>query len=166
MAATNQIPPITTLPSLGFGDQSRVLDLLFEPSPELQALSVQLLQEPYTSYAALIDVVGKQLTTLAQSKAATSIQRLDAILGAHPRLGDQKTESTQSRAEQAQLQHGAAGEVERLAALNAKYEARFPGLRYVVFVNGRGRDVIMEDMQKRIARGDIRTERADTIQVS
>jgi 2-oxo-4-hydroxy-4-carboxy--5-ureidoimidazoline (OHCU) decarboxylase len=47
------------------------------------------------------------------------------------------------------------GEEERakLAKLNEEYEARFPGLRYVVFVNGRSREVIMEDMRRRIERG-------------
>jgi hypothetical protein len=34
-----------------------------------------------------------------------------------------------------------------------------------VFVNGRPRRVIMEDMQKRIDRGDIKQERSDAIQV-
>lgn len=166
MAPTDSIPPVRTLPSLSFGQQSRVLDLLFEPSPELQALSVTLLQESYSSYPALVDAVGKQLYALAQSNAATHIQRLDSILGSHPRLGAQKVDSAQSRAEQAQLQRGADAEADRLAALNAEYEAKFPGLRYVVFVNGRGRDVIMEDMQRRIGRGDIRKERTEAIQVS
>ena len=34
--------------------------------------------------------------------------------------------------------------------LNEEYERKFPGLRYVVFVNGRGREVIMRDMRGRI----------------
>lgn len=36
---------------------------------------------------------------------------------------------------------------------------------YRVFVNGRGRDVIMEDMRRRIDRGDIEREKEETIQV-
>lgn len=35
-----------------------------------------------------------------------------------------------------------------------------------VFVNGRSRPVIMENMRQRIARGDITTERAEAIKVS
>ena len=34
-----------------------------------------------------------------------------------------------------------------------------------VFVNGRSRSVIMEDIQRRIERGDIKQERLDAIQV-
>lgn len=34
-----------------------------------------------------------------------------------------------------------------------------------VFVNGRGRAEIMEDMRSRIARGDIEKERADAMKV-
>lgn len=37
---------------------------------------------------------------------------------------------------------------------------------YRVFVNGRGRDVIMEDMRRRIDRGDVEREKEETIQVS
>ncbi|KLU91276.1 hypothetical protein MAPG_09797, partial [Magnaporthiopsis poae ATCC 64411] len=76
-----------------------------------------------------------------------------------------KVDSAQSRAEQANLQKDAgAAEAERLAALNAEYEARFPGLRYVVFVNGRGRDVIMANMRERIDRGDAQAEEKEAIE--
>src|SRR5690606_9558018 len=84
------------------------------------------------------------------------------ILGSHPRLGEKKLDSAQSAAEQAQLRTAA----EQLAALNAEYEAQFPGLRYVVFVDGREKSVIMTDMRRRIARGDIRLEEREGIQVS
>ena len=82
-------------------------------------------------------------------------------MGSHPRLGAKKVESAQSAAEQTQLATGAA----QLAALNEEYEARFPGLRYVVFVNGRGKDVIMEDMRRRIDRGDVVAEEREAIKV-
>ena len=38
--------------------------------------------------------------------------------------------------------------------LNEEYEQRFPGLRYVVFVDGRSREEVMRDMRGRIERGD------------
>jgi hypothetical protein len=38
--------------------------------------------------------------------------------------------------------------------------------RYSVFVNGRSRSVIMENMRSRIDRGDIKLERAEAIKVS
>jgi len=91
---------------------------------------------------------------------------LEEILDSHPRLGAKKVESAQSQAEQAQLQGGEEGEAEKLAQLNAEYEAAFPGLRYVVFVDGRGRDVIMEDMRQRISGGDLEAERRAAIRVS
>jgi hypothetical protein len=80
-----------------------------------------------------------------------------------------------------------------LRKLNAEYEEKFPGLRYVyvspsslplsslsflprqkellttvcsVFVNGRTRPVVMENMRSRIARGDVEEERREAIQVS
>ena len=59
---------------------------------------------------------------------------------------------------------GGEAEAEKLAELNRRYEATFPGLRYVVFVNGRGRDVVMEDMERRIQRGDLALEEVEAIQ--
>ncbi|KAI8946779.1 Oxo-4-hydroxy-4-carboxy-5-ureidoimidazoline decarboxylase [Xylaria longipes] len=123
---------------------------------------------PFTSYVALIQHIGlllHQLVTSSFSPAARD--KLHCILGSHPRLGAKKVHSAQSRAEQAQLNTATGDgvdETERLAALNREYEARFPGLRYVVFVNGRGRDVIMDDMRRRIDRGDIRVEEREGIQ--
>lgn len=42
--------------------------------------------------------------------------------------------------------------------LNEAYEARFPGLRYVVFVNGRSREEVMGDMRRRIEGGTVEGE--------
>ncbi|EXJ55703.1 hypothetical protein A1O7_08632 [Cladophialophora yegresii CBS 114405] len=160
------LPPISTLPSLDTEERARVLDLLFEPCTQLHTLSVSLLHEHgFSSYSDLIDAVGKQLENLHRSDLESDRKWLEAILSAHPRLGEKKVDSEQSRKEQAQLnQGGAADEAEKLAELNRKYEDKFPGLRYVVFVNGRSRPVIMEDMQKRIDRGDIQLEKQEAIQ--
>jgi len=57
-------------------------------------------------------------------------------------------------------------EAEELERLNRDYEAAFPGLRYVVFVAGRPRRVILEDMRTRIRRGDGEMERREAIKVS
>jgi 2-oxo-4-hydroxy-4-carboxy--5-ureidoimidazoline (OHCU) decarboxylase len=35
----------------------------------------------------------------------------------------------------------------RLAHLNSCYERRYPGLRYITFVNGRSRAVVAEEME-------------------
>lgn len=99
------------------------------------------------------------------------------ILGAHPRLGEKRVEtlSVHSRGEQASLGSADAGEggdgagsgpteeAEELKRLNEEYEKTFPGMRYVVFVAGRSRAVIMEDMRKRIARADIEEEKLEAI---
>ncbi|TRX88152.1 hypothetical protein FHL15_010950 [Xylaria flabelliformis] len=194
---TLSLPPISSLPTADEETIKSVLDMLFEPSPEIHALAVPAIQQkrripanpgltadlpvtlhsstttvpddiPFTSYAVLIQHVGLLLHQLATPPfSPSSREKLHSILGSHPRLGAKKVDSAQSRAEQAQLNTATDGGVdERLAALNREYEARFPGLRYVVFVNGRGRDVIMKDMRRRIDRGDIRAEEREGIQVS
>lgn len=144
-----------------------MLDTLFEPCQQLHTLSLELLQsQKFGSYDELAAAVGEQLTDLYRSRLESDTKWLDAILSAHPRLGEKKVESEQSRREQAQLNQqggGGAEEAERLAQMNRTYEETFPGLRYVVFVNGRSRPVIMEDMQRRIDRGDIGQEKLDAI---
>ncbi|PSN66083.1 hypothetical protein BS50DRAFT_406331 [Corynespora cassiicola Philippines] len=159
------LPPITTLSHLPDSDLARVLDLLFEPSPPLHALSLPVLRSTiFPTYDTLILAVNSQLEALASSDEPRHVAKLSEILCSHPRLGEKKVESEQSRAEQAQLQQGADEEKEKLAQLNREYEEKFPGLRYVVFVNGRPRPAIFENMQSRIARGDIKAERQEAIQ--
>ena len=95
-------------------------------------------------------------------------ETLYAILGSHPRLGERRKEvvlSGFSSAEQRHLQQQQEGEREELARLNAEYEARFPGLRYVVWVNGRGMGEVVADMRRRIGRGDVEEEEREAIEV-
>lgn len=127
------LPDVVTLPSLGTEQRAKVLDLLFEPCTQLHTLSVELLKDnTFQIYDELADAIGKQLTDLQNSDLESDHKWLDVILAAHPRLGEKKVDSEQSRAEQAQLnQGGGAEEAQRLASLNAEYEKAFPGLRYV-----------------------------------
>lgn len=126
------LPPITTLSHLSDSELCTVLDLLFEPSPPLHTLSLPVLRSTtFPSYDALIAAVSAQLTALATSSSEKDIKKLSEILCSHPRLGEKKVDSEQSRAEQAQLQKGGDGEKEELARLNGVYEEAFPGLRYV-----------------------------------
>lgn len=142
---------------------------------------------PTLTYAALIQDVGSLLSSLASQSQSQQSSRatLHAILGSHPRLGEKKVASALSRAEQAQLnatstspspssstaaaeeqrqeEAAAAAERQLLADLNAEYEAHFPGLRYVVFVNGRARPAILANMRERIARGDAAAEEREAI---
>ena len=174
-AAPAGLPPIHELAILPDADITVVLDLLFEPSVVLHNLALPTIRAaPFDSYPALINALRGEFLSIAAASAADDSdsgpdarQPLYDILGSHPRLGEPKKEvlSAQSAAEQRQLQGGGGDEARRLAALNKEYEERFPGLRYVVFVNGRSRDVIMEDMRRRIDRGDIRAEEHEAIQV-
>ncbi|CAM1509790.1 Fc.00g001250.m01.CDS01 [Cosmosporella sp. VM-42] len=142
--------------------QSRVLDLLFEPSPAIHEILLPVLRTAeFSSYPELIDACHIRLLSLAAASDTTNPDpTLLSILGSHPRLGAKKVDSEQSAAEQANLQ----GEGEELEKLNEEYEEKFPGLRYVVFVNGRGRPEIMENMRARISRGDYTKEVAEALQ--
>jgi len=187
MATTTTLPQVNAITSLSTEERASILDLLFEPSVPLHTLSVDLLHtQSFESYNDLIASIGVLLTDLSESSSSSDTQWLDSILGAHSRLGGKKIDSAQSRAEQAQLNTGSDDEAAHLNQLNENYEAKYPGLRYVyvclnawisltpvleliracrVFVNGRSRPIIMEDMRTRIARGDIDAERRDAIKV-
>lgn len=162
MTSTN-LPNISDLRNLSDARKSAVLDLLFEPSPEIHHTLIPVTRShEFTSYNELIEACRETFLALASRSTTTNPdQHLLSILGSHPRLGAKKVESAQSAAEQARL----GGESEALARLNREYEERFPGLRYVVFVNGRGRPEIMEDMQARMARGDFDKEVDAALQV-
>ncbi|KAK2804210.1 hypothetical protein FQN51_002299 [Onygenales sp. PD_10] len=188
---TPSLPPITTLPSLPTPRLTTTLDTLFESSPALHTLILPLLTtQPFPSYPALIDAIGARMTALSAQNSTRDREVLRGILGAHPRLGERRKEglSELSRREQGGLDGGvgvgvgvggteekkggggeeaeaeAEAEAAELRRLNGVYEEKFPGLRYVVFVNGRPRNVIMQDMRRRIDRGDFEREIEEIIQ--
>jgi 2-oxo-4-hydroxy-4-carboxy--5-ureidoimidazoline (OHCU) decarboxylase len=126
------LPAINTLSHLPDAELANVLDLLFEPSPPLHGISLPVLKSTtFPTYSTLIVAVNAQLTALAQSEKSEDAEKLSEILCSHPRLGEKKVDSEQSRAEQAQLQKGGEEEKEQLGMLNQEYEDKFPGLRYV-----------------------------------
>lgn len=126
------LPAIEKVRDLGTEERAQILDVLFEPCRQLHTLSVESLKEnTYGSYAELIGDVGRQLQVLYNSNLASDEKWLNEILAAHPRLGEKKVDSEQSRAEQAQLNQGDPGEAVKLAKLNEAYEQTFPDLRYV-----------------------------------
>ncbi|KAI9785331.1 MAG: hypothetical protein M1839_000349 [Geoglossum umbratile] len=164
MTPNYQLPPISSVSTLPIADRAAILDALFEPSVPLHMLSVACLAEHvFASYDELVAAVGRLLARLLESTSASDTEWLDKILGAHPRLGEKKVDSALSRGEQAGLNQGSSEESEELRALNKDYEKAFPGLRYVVWVNGRSRPTIMEDMRARINRCDITLEREEAI---
>jgi 2-oxo-4-hydroxy-4-carboxy--5-ureidoimidazoline (OHCU) decarboxylase len=125
------LPPPSTLPHSSDSTLTHVLDLLFEPSPPLHALTLPVLRSSaFPSYDALIAAVHALLTALATSDEREHVDKVSKILCAHPRLGEKKVESEQSAKEQAGLQ-GGDEESEMLEGLNEVYEEVFPGLRYV-----------------------------------
>jgi OHCU decarboxylase len=127
------LPSISSVPSLPTERRAQILDTLFEPCTQLHTLSVATLHDnTYPNYDSLISAIGDRLTLLLNSSSTSDSDWLNAILSAHPRLGEKKVDSELSRREQAQLQQGGGdGEGERLAELNREYEEKFPGLRYV-----------------------------------
>lgn len=142
------------------------IDELFEPSPELHVLlsskSEGFLAETEPSPAGpivcpeTIAFVGRVL------HAILGRRELDRILNCHPRLGATKVESPHSQNEQRSLVSDPT-ETKLLRDLNQEYEKTFPGLRYVVFVNGRPRSEIMANMRDRIQRADMDAERREGI---
>ncbi|KAF8534537.1 Oxo-4-hydroxy-4-carboxy-5-ureidoimidazoline decarboxylase, partial [Trichophaea hybrida] len=146
---------ISTLTSSSPTEIQSVLDTLFEPSPTLYTLVSSHLPPSFTSYNEFADFVADLLFTLDDD------EKLLNILGAHPRLGAKNVESVHSRGEQRSLGGGEEEEGERLERLNVEYERVFPG---IVFVAGRSRQVIMQNMEKRIARADIEAEKKEAIE--
>jgi hypothetical protein len=130
--STFLLPPIAGIPALSTVERSAILDALFEPCTALHTLSIDLLHSKiFPSYNDLIASVGVQLTDLSESASTSDTEWLDKILGAHPRLGEKKVDSAQSKAEQAQLNTGGEEQAFKLRELNEEYEKTFPGLKYV-----------------------------------
>jgi 2-oxo-4-hydroxy-4-carboxy--5-ureidoimidazoline (OHCU) decarboxylase len=183
MASTDieKLPPASSLPTLPPQTRATILDLLFEPSPALHEIFVPLTADStFSSYDDLISAISSNLNTLALSQDPQDIKALEDVLSSHPRLGEKKVDSKMSRMEQAAMAKASSStstsddaeearrkevEAETLRQLNQEYETAFPGLRYVVFVNGRARSVIFENMRSRIQRGDTEEERREGIKV-
>lgn len=94
---------------------------------------------PFASDQELIAHARSLLATLAEEEKI-------ATLNAHPQIGeDPRRLSARSRSEQGTEQ------LPELQRLNDAYEARF-GFRFVVFVNRRPKDQILEVLRERLQR--------------
>ncbi|KAK7204376.1 Oxo-4-hydroxy-4-carboxy-5-ureidoimidazoline decarboxylase [Myxozyma melibiosi] len=152
------LPPPSAFKSLTDAQRIEIITHLFEQSPALENLITSQFDtaDSYSAFISSTRTLLLDLSSVALTDPSSKSALLE-ILAAHPRLGARKITSDHSVAEQKSLQ----GESEALAKLNQEYEEKFPGLRYVVFVNGRPRDVIMANMRERIARGDYELEKAE-----
>ncbi|KAG0307347.1 hypothetical protein BGZ97_000429 [Linnemannia gamsii] len=101
-------------------DLASAVTLLFEPAPPIVAHLYS--KRPYASYTALIDETEQGYTPEDAAK------KVDAT--ATPSADDEETQKTLKR-------------------LNEEYEAKY-GFKFVVFVNGRPRSVIIPVMEERI----------------
>ncbi|CAH6719307.1 hypothetical protein CLIB1444_02S05512 [[Candida] jaroonii] len=166
-----ELPDISALGGLSYEEKAGVLDNLFEPCETLTKVLIERLftGKSFNSYKELIETSRFELLEYlkeAENESRTSGDEIrpeiSKIIAAHPRLGAPKTTklSDHSSSEQKSLQ-GSSEESEKLAQLNKEYESTFPGLRYVVFVNGRSRAVVMDNMRQRIDRNDIKLERIE-----
>lgn len=149
------LPEPLSIYKLSISELELVLDNLFEPCRTLTGLLIPKIQtHTFNSYTELIEYCRTVLLELiSQYKCLpdeTEKSTICNIVGAHPRLGVPKTTdlSEHSQNEQKSLS-GSEELTTRLRQLNNEYEARFPGLIFVVFVNGRSRDTIMNIMRER-----------------
>lgn len=136
------------------GPTAQAFATLFEPSSALFDLLVPSViaittnpesSIPKRTYNALIDIAINELDGWPHGQQAT-------FLGGHPRIGEIKGLSALSASEQAA--HATPPEVlARLSELNEEYERRFPGLRYITFVNGRSRKTIAVEMEEKLEIG-------------
>jgi 2-oxo-4-hydroxy-4-carboxy--5-ureidoimidazoline (OHCU) decarboxylase len=155
MAGQPLLPPISEIYASGDispeGPLAQAFATLFEPSSALLEFLVPSVDAivanpgsriPRRTYNALIDLAISELEGWPHGQQAS-------FLGGHPRIGEIKGLSALSASEQAA--HATPPEVlARLLELNEEYERRYPGLRYITFVNGRSRKMIMEEMEEKL----------------
>lgn len=147
------LPDLTEVQSSPSSSESPLavaLNILFEHSailvtrlePQLHALFSTLAPGTLTSYSQFID------TALDEIGGWDTASQAEFISG-HPRIGETKGLSELSSREQgAQGVNPTSPEVlARLAHLNKLYEVKYPGLRYITFVNGRTHASIAEEME-------------------
>ncbi|EPS94563.1 hypothetical protein FOMPIDRAFT_1134194 [Fomitopsis schrenkii] len=143
------LPPfndvVTSKPEPGSA-LAEALAILFEPTPVLYtdllprvAACISSSSSPPRSYVDLVVLALKVVSTWD-----ASLKR--SFIAGHPRIGEVNGLSHLSAQEQAA--RATPPEVlARLAHLNACYEHRYPGLRYITFVNGRTRAAIKDEME-------------------
>ena len=144
------IPPLADIQQGSSNALAVALEILFEHSPILiKSLEPQLSDilknssHPLESYTQLINYAIEQIKTWDLSAQSQ-------FISGHPRIGENKNLSKLSAKEQQSsgvIIPTSPEVLARLSHLNAYYETRYPGLRYITFVNGRTRLEIAEEME-------------------
>ncbi|KAG0687472.1 hypothetical protein C6P40_002301 [Pichia californica] len=154
------LPDPSDISKLSNEQLTAVLDNLFEPCSTLNAYLVPLIKnETFLTYTDLIEFARikllELLNTYKSDQTNTPLrEKICKIVSAHPRLGVPKKKvklSAHSQNEQKSLNDDNTELAAALIRLNNEYEIAFPGLIFVVFVNGRSRDEIMNIMKDRIS---------------
>lgn len=158
------LPLANILSGLSNEQKSDVLAHLFEPCSTLAELLIEnVMYKSFSNYREFIETCRAFLIQFLreEEKKPQVLPKIAKIIAAHPRLGPSKDKlSSHSSKEQKSLA-GSEEEALKLKELNDIYERTFPGLRYVVFVAGRSRETIMNNMTDRIERRDISKEREE-----
>lgn len=164
------LPDFNTFKAADTDFQTAVLETLFEKSNALIKLTLedeQFMNAVGNSYSEFIEKVRERLVQLCENQGQQESEEsrrseLSDIIAAHPKLGEPKQGlSVHSQNEQRNLGNGDTLEVQQaLKHLNEVYEQHYPGLRFVVFVNGRSRPEIIRVMEGRINSGNSWLEEA------
>ncbi|TFK26238.1 hypothetical protein FA15DRAFT_755251 [Coprinopsis marcescibilis] len=148
MSGLPTLSEIQDFPSSEESPLATALSALFEHSPILVSFlephlhDVLKSEPPLQSYQRLIDLSLQEISKW-------DIPSQSEFISGHPRIGESTNLSKLSAREQG-LQGVKPTPPEvlaRLAYLNAAYEHKYPGLRYITFVNGRSRAAISEEME-------------------
>lgn len=147
-------------------EQVRMFDLLFEHTDSLIKLTLEKSKENFDiesvdDYSSLIELVRDKLMRLTFNDVDEKTKKeLSNIIEAHPKLGVPKAVqgelSELSKIEQKTLStNNNSPEIKKaLIDLNDRYEAKYKGLRFVCFVNGRDRSEIIEEMKTILQSGN------------
>lgn len=172
-----ELPDPLRLSELSRPQLAEVLEQLFERCASLSDFLIDNVfskNKSFSTYNELIRTCrDKLLTFLTHTEEESTMggrqidPRVSRIISAHPRLGPQPVNqeklSSYSASEQKSLATASKEEAAKLVQMNELYEKTFPGLRYIVFVNGRPRQAILDNMAYRINRNDISAERREAL---
>ncbi|KAG8758096.1 hypothetical protein FRC14_000780 [Serendipita sp. 396] len=132
--------------------QAQTIELL---DPHSKDLLHVLLEAPLSSLELLSAQLSNEIDETPASLARRAIEAIHvwstnekvAFIQGHPRIGEKSNLSALSAAEQAKYATPPTV-LKRLEILNAEYERRFEGLRYITFVACRTRAQIAEEMEQ------------------